>query len=61
MEMTREEVAVFWRRVAARVAELQGPDPRISAEIYEGIRLLLGEARMSRVEMSRWADDGGRI
>ncbi len=59
--MTREEIAEFWRRVAARQAELRGPDPRSSAEIYEGIRLRFEEARTDRVAMSRWADDGGRV
>jgi hypothetical protein len=61
MEMTRGELAEFWRRVAARVVELQGPDPRISAEIYEGIRLRRDAARVDLTAMSRWADDGGRI
>ncbi len=65
--MTREEIAEFWRREELRLREeLHGS----SAPWYEyvtmetimvGLRSASAEARMARVEMSRWADDGGRI
>jgi len=58
MEMTREEAVEFWRR-----EELHAPwyEYVTMEAIMSGLRSASAEARMARVAMSRWADDGGRI
>jgi len=56
--MTREEAVEFWRR-----EELHAPwyEYVTMEAIMSGLRSASAEARMARVAMSRWADDGGRI
>ncbi len=59
--MTWEEVAAFWRDMAERLTGRPDTDPTVKGLIQEGIRYRREEARMDRVGMSRWADDGGRV
>jgi hypothetical protein len=61
MEITWEEVAAFWGNMAARFSDRPDSDPTWLALLQEVICYRLEEARMARVEMSRWSDDGGRI